>query len=1258
MTEPMKTRIFAILLVALSLCSCFKEEVRVTGITLDASSLVIPLNGTDQLRATISPSNADNLLVLWTSSNASVVKVSDTGALTAVSPGEAIITATSDGSGLTATCKVTVPEVVFPVESMTLDRTSLVLSIGQSARIVATIEPANATDKTLHWMSSDESVATVDDAGNVTARDYGKTTIVVTTADGGIMAKCEVSVPKTMVTKLTLENEDTEITRKLNETVQLKASVWPPEATNPALRWSSNNEAVASVDENGLVTALSYGEAVISVSTVDGSELSSSLKVVVKNPLGGITLSPTSIVLYEYEQQPLTLTFTPEDAEDKSVIWSSSDESVAVVSYGVVHAVKAGKGKATISVKALAGDFEATCEVTVKCKVAGVKLDEHEITLKEGSSQKLEATVYPSRVSDLTVKWKSEDPSIAVVNDKGTVTALVPGTTKVTATSNEDNSFSDVCIVNVEQVVTNVTGITVSPASLNMTVGDKQQLSATIKPADATNGEYSWSTSDANIASVTADGLVTAVSAGSATICVTTKDGGYHANCNVKVRNKVDKITVTGDKDHIYIGQTAQLSYALEPADSDVEIEWVSLNPEAATVSVSGVVTGKTKASAAKIVARTKDKTVVSNEYSIEVRKAVEKISPSVTTLGLFEGDSKALSVAVLPTDASYRGYTFETSSQDGGSVVFSNDMVSAVTPGVVTITFKPEDEAALAKGVSASTVVTVWQHVQSISITKPSTAELTLVADDTYKLEAAVKPTTAKINGYTWKSSDSATVSVDDNGTIKALKYGDAVITVTSKDDWKDISASITVHVRNKVTGITLSDTELNMSTGDTHTLTYTVSPDNVDSDKVTWTSSKSSVARVTSAGLVEAVSAGTAVITAMSLSKSGVKATCAVTVVKKDIHVESVSVSPENVEIFKGESAQLTATVLPANADNKNVTWSSSKSSVASVNADGVVSGVGVGEAVITATTVDGSKTATCSITVKNPPVKVSSVTLSEHTLTLEYGVSHTLTATVLPANADDPTVVWSTSDASIATVSQSGVVTAKSKIGTAVITAKAQDDDTGTILDQCTVNVKAQIIHVTQLSISPYSMKLYVGQTKKITYTVSPSNADDKSVTFSAPKASAVTVDQEGNVYGVKTGPSSVTVTTNDGGKSKTCAVTVTWNTVASIQVILPNGHVLGDDEPVVLRVGEKLALDARAIGQDSSADPSASGLTWTNNGSIVSLSNGTLTALAVGSSSIRIKSNDSNANVYVDIPVQVMPAASSGGNEGVEFDDWNF
>lgn len=1256
----MKTRIFAILLVALSLCSCFKEEVRVTGITLDASSLVIPLNGTDQLRATISPSNADNLLVLWTSSNASVVKVSDTGALTAVGTGEAVITATSDGSGLTATCKVTVPEVVFPVESMTLDRTSLVLSIGQSARIVATIEPANATDKTLHWMSSDESVATVDDAGNVTAKDYGKTTIVVTTADGGIMAKCEVSVPKTMVTKLTLENEDTEITRKLNETVQLKASVWPPEATNPALRWSSNNEAVASVDENGLVTALSYGEAVISVSTVDGSELSSSLKVVVKNPLGGITLSPTSIVLYEYEQQPLTLTFTPEDAEDKSVIWSSSDESVAVVSYGVVHAVKAGKGKATISVKALAGDFEATCEVTVKCKVAGVKLDEHEITLKEGSSQKLEATVYPSRVSDLTVKWKSEDPSIAVVNDKGTVTALVPGTTKVTATSNEDNSFSDVCIVNVEQVVTNVTGITVSPASLNMTVGDKQQLSATIKPADATNGEYSWSTSDANIASVTADGLVTAVSAGSATICVTTKDGGYHANCNVKVRNKVDKITVTGDKDHIYIGQTAQLSYALEPADSDVEIEWASLNPEAATVSVSGVVTGKTKASAAKIVARTKDKTVVSNEYSIEVRKAVEKISPSVTTMGLFEGDSKALSVAVLPTDASYRGYTFETSSQDGGSVVFSNDMVSAVTPGVVTITFKPEDEAALAKGVSASTVVTVWQHVQSISITEPSTAELTLVADDTYKLEAAVKPTTAKITGYTWKSSDPATVSVDDNGNIKALKYGDAVITVTSKDDWKDISASIAVHVRNKVTGITLSDTELNMSTGDTHTLTYTVSPDNVDNDKVTWTSSKSSVARVTSAGLVEAVSAGTAVITATSLSKSGIKATCAVSVVKKDIHVESVSVTPESVEIFKGETAQLAATVLPANADNKNVSWSSNKTSVATVNADGVVSGVGVGEAVITATTVDGSKTATCTITVKNPPVKVSSVTLSEHSFTMESGTTHTLTATVLPENADDPTVEWSSSNENVATVSQSGVVTAKSVSGqaVAVITARAKDGENNAVLDECTVTVKAQIIHVTKLTIEPTNMSLYVGQTKKITYTISPSNAEDQSVTFVAPKASAVTVDQEGNVYGVKTGSSAVTVTTNDGGKSKTCAVTVTWNKVASIKVTLPNGHVLGASDALILRVGEQIALKAQAIGQDSSADPSASGLTWTNNSSIVSLSNGTLTALAVGSSSIRIKSNDSNANVYVDIPVQVMPAGSSGGNEGVEFDDWNF
>ena len=453
------------------------------------------------------------------------------------------------------------------------------------------------------------------------------------------------------------------------------------------------------------------------------------------------------------------------------------------------------------------------------------------------------------------------------------------------------------------------------------------------------------------------------------------------------------------------------------------------------------------------------------------------------------------------------------------------------------------------------------------------------------------------------------------------------------------DISASCTVHVKNTVKTINLSQSELNMFSGDEEILTYTVSPDNVDDESVTWSTipSNSSVVRVLQVTgdpkqvKVKAVSAGNATIVATSKSKSGVMATCTVNVEKKDIHVESVSVSPTSGEIFKGETLQLTATVLPANADNKNVTWSSSKSSVASVNADGVVSGVGVGEAVITATTVDGSKTATCTITVKNPPVKVSSVTLSEHSFTMESGTTHTLTATVLPANADDPTVEWSSSNENVATVSQSGVVTAKSVSGqaVAVITARAKDGENNAVLDECTVTVKAQIIHVTKLTIDPTSMSLYVGQTKKITYTISPSNAEDQSVTFVAPKASAVTVDQEGNVYGVKTGSSAVTVTTNDVGKSKTCAVTVTWNKVASIKVTLPNGHVLGASEALILRVGEQIALNAQAIGQDSNADPSATGLQWTVSGSAVSLNNGTITALAEGSTtSVASKTNKDN------------------------------
>lgn len=198
-----KIKSLAMLLLGLSIAftSCEKEPepepeptpVSVTGITLDSSSLTLTEGETARLIATISPSNADNQGVIWSSSDASVASVSN-GTVTAVSAGSAIITAKSDDGGKTATCDVTVNSKIIPVASISLDKSSLEFTKrGEEYALVATVLPENATDKSVVWSSDNDNVATVDN-GKITAVGSGNATITVKTVDGNHTATCVVAV--------------------------------------------------------------------------------------------------------------------------------------------------------------------------------------------------------------------------------------------------------------------------------------------------------------------------------------------------------------------------------------------------------------------------------------------------------------------------------------------------------------------------------------------------------------------------------------------------------------------------------------------------------------------------------------------------------------------------------------------------------------------------------------------------------------------------------------------------------------------------------------------------------------------------------------------------------------------------------------------------------------------------------------------------------------------------------------------------------
>ena len=351
------------LLTIFSSCTEDPAPIAVSAVTLDTTSMILVEGDSQTLTATISPSNAENQKVLWSSSNSSVATVKE-GVVTAIKPGNATITVKSDDGGKTATCEVTVNAKVYPVTGVTLDKTSHEMTEGDEYTLTATINPSNATNKNVSWKSSNTSVATVSN-GEVTAVKAGSATITVTTEDGGKTATCEVTVNAKVYPVTGVSLNQTSVSLTEGDDFDLTATVYPSNATNKKVTWSSSDTSVASV-KNGMVVAIKPGTAIITVTTEDGNKTATCEIIVSERfyPVTGVSLNVTNATLTVGETLVLTATVLPSNATNKNLTWSSSKETVATVIDGKIHALTIGS--ATITVKTEYGKFSSTCNVIVK----------------------------------------------------------------------------------------------------------------------------------------------------------------------------------------------------------------------------------------------------------------------------------------------------------------------------------------------------------------------------------------------------------------------------------------------------------------------------------------------------------------------------------------------------------------------------------------------------------------------------------------------------------------------------------------------------------------------------------------------------------------------------------------------------------------------------------------------------------------------------------------------------------------------------
>ena len=503
-------------------------------ITIDKPAVSLKATETAALVATVLPETTTDKAVTWKSDNEAVATVDANGVVTAIAVGEANITATTtDGTNLSASCKVTVIPTL--AETITLNQTAVSLKATETAELSVNILPATTTNKAVTWKSQNEAVATVDANGVVTAIAVGETTITVTTADGSnLSATCKVTVVPTPAASITLNT--TAVTLKATETATLTTTILPATTTNKAVTWKSDNEAIATVDANGVVTAIAVGEANITATTTDGTNLSATCKVTVEQTFASsISLDKTSISLKATESETLKATILPATTTNQAVTWKSDNEAIATVdANGVVTAHEVGV--ATITATTTDGtNLSASCTVNViHTQASSITLNMTEVSLKALETAELSVEILPATTTNKVVTWKSDNEAIAKVDANGIVTAIAVGETTITATTTDGSNLSASCKVTVIPTLAN--SITLDKTEVSFKANETVTLTPTILPATTTNTVVVWTTTDEKVAVVDANGVVTAIGVGEATITATTTDGSnLSASCAITV---------------------------------------------------------------------------------------------------------------------------------------------------------------------------------------------------------------------------------------------------------------------------------------------------------------------------------------------------------------------------------------------------------------------------------------------------------------------------------------------------------------------------------------------------------------------------------------------------------------------------------------------------------------------------------------------------------------------------------------------------
>ena len=869
------------------------------------------------------------------------------------------------------------------------------------------------------------------------------------------------------------------------------------------------------------------------------------------------------------------------------------------------------------------------------------------------------------------ITWTTSNPAVATVSAGGLVTGVsAGGPVIITAASGAVSGTASITVT--AAVIPVLTSISVTPSAPQIIIGSTVQLTAAGLDQNGTalaaQPAFTFTSSNAGIASVSAAGLVTAVTSGSAII--TASSGAITGTATVNVTATpvtpvLTAINVTPATASATAGGNQQFSAAAldqNGAPIAAALSWSSTNPGIASVNASGLATAVSAGS----VTITASSGGVSGTASFTVTTVVP--TPVLTSINVTPATASINAAATQQLTANaldQNGAAMNpqpvitwTSSNTAIASVDATGLVTGVSAGgpvIITAT------SGAVSGTASITVTAVVIPVLTTINVTPNTPAITvgganvqLAANALDQNGAAMVPQPA----FTWTSSDPMIAMVDAAGLVMPMAVGTAVITATSGA----VSGTATVTVSTTpvtpvITTINFTPIAPSVIAGATSQLAASALDRNgaamVPQPTFTWTSSNTAVATIDVNGLVTAVSAGTAVITATD-AVSAVSGTVTITVTAAAAPVlTTINITPAAPSILTGATSQLTANGLDQNGTAMNpqpaFTWTSASPAVATVSATGLVTGVSAGTAVITAASGGVSGNTTVTITAIVPVLTTINVTPAAPSMAI--GTTAQLAANGLDQSGaamnPQPAFTWTSVSPAVATVSATGLVTGVS-IGTAVITAVS-----GSVSGNVTVTITAAPPVLTSVNLTPAPVSVIVGGTIQFNATTLDQNGaamtPAPSLTWTSANPLIGTINASGLFTAVGIGTTTVSATSG--------AITGTANiTVASTSPLLTVLTI--SPGTTSLNVGGTQQFTAASTDQFSNPLFPSPALTWTSsdNGIGTISASGLFTAVAAGTVTITASGLASTtpvnatATITVAAPTPPAPSGGSGGGGG--------